>query len=202
MSVTDELLQNAERYAAAFDKGELPLPPAKRSPSSPAWTRGSTCTACSASARATRTSSATPAASSPTTRSARWRSRQRLLGTEEIILIHHTDCGMLTFTDDELQAPDPSRTPASSRAWAAEAFADLDAGRPAVDRADQGQPVHPAQGQGPRVRLRRRDRPVDRGLLGHGLPEGAADEDLLRGADVRRRGASPRARSRPRGSRS
>jgi carbonic anhydrase len=29
---------------------------------------------------------------------------QRLLGTREIILIHHTDCGMLTFTDDELKA--------------------------------------------------------------------------------------------------
>ena len=30
---------------------------------------------------------------------------QRLLGTEEIILIHHTDCGMLTFTDDEFKQP-------------------------------------------------------------------------------------------------
>lgn len=29
---------------------------------------------------------------------------QRLLGTREIILIHHTDCGMLTFTDDEFKA--------------------------------------------------------------------------------------------------
>lgn len=29
---------------------------------------------------------------------------QRLLGTEEIVLIHHTDCGMLTFTDDEVKA--------------------------------------------------------------------------------------------------
>jgi carbonic anhydrase len=29
---------------------------------------------------------------------------QRLLGTREIILIHHTDCGMLTFSDDELKA--------------------------------------------------------------------------------------------------
>jgi carbonic anhydrase len=29
---------------------------------------------------------------------------QRLLGTREVILIHHTDCGMLTFSDDELKA--------------------------------------------------------------------------------------------------
>ena len=51
---------------------------------------------------------------------------QRLLGTEEIILIHHTDCGMLTFTDDLLQAVDPGARSASSREWSAEAFGDLD----------------------------------------------------------------------------
>ena len=39
MSHTDELLKNNEAYAAKFDKGGLPLPPAKRWPSSPAWTR-------------------------------------------------------------------------------------------------------------------------------------------------------------------
>ena len=50
---------------------------------------------------------------------------QRLSGTEEIILIHHTDCGMLTFTDDEFKAPS-RRTPGSSPTWAAEAFPDLD----------------------------------------------------------------------------
>ena len=50
---------------------------------------------------------------------------QRLLGTEEIILIHHTDCGMLTFNDDEFR---PDRAETGIRpAWAAEAFADLDA---------------------------------------------------------------------------
>jgi carbonic anhydrase len=49
---------------------------------------------------------------------------QRLLGTREIILIHHTDCGMLTFGDDEfrraIQADTGIRPP-----WAAEAFDDL-----------------------------------------------------------------------------
>jgi carbonic anhydrase len=50
---------------------------------------------------------------------------QRLLGTEEIILIHHTDCGMLTFTDDDFKRSiqeDVGVKPA----WAAEAFSDLD----------------------------------------------------------------------------
>ena len=51
---------------------------------------------------------------------------QRLLGTTEIILIHHTDCGMLTFNDDEfrrgIEAELGIKPP-----WAAEAFTDLDA---------------------------------------------------------------------------
>ncbi len=51
---------------------------------------------------------------------------QTLLGTEEIVLIHHTDCGMLTFTDDELRARIERET-GIKPAWAPEAFADLDA---------------------------------------------------------------------------
>ena len=50
---------------------------------------------------------------------------QRLLGTEEIILIHHTDCGMLTFTDDEFKASILEDTGIKPE-WAAEAFSDLD----------------------------------------------------------------------------
>ena len=50
---------------------------------------------------------------------------QRLLGTEEIILIHHTDCGMLTFTDDEFKQPIQEDTGIKPE-WAAEAFPDLD----------------------------------------------------------------------------
>ena len=50
---------------------------------------------------------------------------QRLLGTEEIILVHHTDCGMLTFTDAafarQIQDDTGIRPP-----WAAEAFSDLE----------------------------------------------------------------------------
>jgi carbonic anhydrase len=50
---------------------------------------------------------------------------QRLLGTSEIILIHHTDCGMLTFTDDEFKAAIQADT-GIEPAWSAEAFGDLD----------------------------------------------------------------------------
>lgn len=50
---------------------------------------------------------------------------QRLLGTREIILIHHTDCGMLTFSDDEFKQQIESDT-GIRPAWAAEAFADAE----------------------------------------------------------------------------
>src|SRR2546421_10549476 len=51
---------------------------------------------------------------------------QRLLGTEEIVLIHHTDCGMLTFTDEEFKDSIQKET-GIKPGWAAEAFSDLDA---------------------------------------------------------------------------
>jgi carbonic anhydrase len=50
---------------------------------------------------------------------------QRLLGTTEIILIHHTDCGMLTFTDDEFKRSIQDET-GIKPGWSAEAFTDLD----------------------------------------------------------------------------
>src|SRR5246500_623689 len=50
---------------------------------------------------------------------------QRLLGTREIILIHHTDCGMLTFTDDDFKAAIQADT-GIKPPWAAEAFGDLE----------------------------------------------------------------------------
>jgi carbonic anhydrase len=50
---------------------------------------------------------------------------QRLLGTQEIILIHHTDCGMLTFTDDDFKKSIQDET-GIKPGWAAEAFPDLD----------------------------------------------------------------------------
>jgi carbonic anhydrase len=50
---------------------------------------------------------------------------QRLLGTEEVILIHHTDCGMLTFSDDDFKQQVQQDT-GIKPSWAAEAFKDLD----------------------------------------------------------------------------
>jgi carbonic anhydrase len=50
---------------------------------------------------------------------------QRLLGTTEIILIHHTGCGMLTFTDDEFKSSIEQEV-GIRPSWAAEAFSDLD----------------------------------------------------------------------------
>jgi carbonic anhydrase len=50
---------------------------------------------------------------------------QRLLGTREIILIHHTDCGMLTFTDDAFKRSIQDET-GIKPPWSAEAFTDLD----------------------------------------------------------------------------
>ena len=49
---------------------------------------------------------------------------QRLLGTREIILIHHTDCGMLTFTDDGFKRDIQDEIGIKPQ-WAAEAFGDL-----------------------------------------------------------------------------
>jgi carbonic anhydrase len=49
---------------------------------------------------------------------------QRLLGTQEIILIHHTDCGMLTFTDEDFKRSIQDETGVKPP-WAAEAFPDL-----------------------------------------------------------------------------
>ena len=124
MSVTDELLQNAERYAETFDKGDLPLPPAKRvavlacmdARLNPyallGLSEGDAHVIRNAGGVVTDDEIRSLAIS------------QRLLGTEEIILIHHTDCGMLTFTDDEFRHQVQQDTGVKPE-WAAEAFADL-----------------------------------------------------------------------------
>jgi carbonic anhydrase len=103
MSVTDELLSNNESYAKSFTKGSLPLPPAKHV----------AVLACmdarldvhkilglqEGEAHVIRNAGgvATDDAIRSLTIS------QRLLGTNEIVLIHHTDCGMLTFKDDDVK---------------------------------------------------------------------------------------------------
>jgi carbonic anhydrase len=125
MSVTDQLLENNEKYAAGFD-GPLPLPPAKHVAVLACMDarinvygvlgleEGEAHVIRNAGGVVTDDEIRSLAIS------------QRLLGTREIVLIHHTDCGMLTFTDEEFNAAlleDTGHRPA----WAAEAFDDLDA---------------------------------------------------------------------------
>ncbi len=103
MSITDELLRNNEAYAESFEKGDLPLPPA----------RGVAVVACMDARLDVHKILGLQEGDAHVIRNAggvitddEIRSlaiSQRLLGTREIILIHHTDCGMLTFTDEELK---------------------------------------------------------------------------------------------------
>jgi carbonic anhydrase len=125
MSVTDDLLRNAEQYASSFDKGDLPLPPAKKvvvvacmdARLIPTRVLGLN----EGDAHVIR--NAGGVVTDDTIRSLAI--SQRLLGTEEIILIHHTDCGMLTFTDDEFKRAVQDDVGVKPE-WAAEAFPDLD----------------------------------------------------------------------------
>jgi len=125
MSVTDELLANNERYAASFDKGDLPLPPAKKvavvacmdARLNPYGVLGLE----EGDAHVIR--NAGGVVTDDEIRSLAI--SQRLLGTEEIILIHHTDCGMLTFNDDDVKRQIQDDTGVKPR-FALEAFPDLD----------------------------------------------------------------------------
>ena len=74
MTVTDDLLRNNADFAKTFSSGDLPMPPGRAWPSSPADAHASTTTPCSGCRRARPTSSATPVAWSATTCSARWSS--------------------------------------------------------------------------------------------------------------------------------
>jgi carbonic anhydrase len=124
MSATDELVTSNRRYAEAFS-GPLPVPPA----------RGLAVVACMdarlnvyalaglAEGEAHVIRNAGGVVTDDVIRSLAI--SQRLLGTREIMLIHHTECGMLTFTDDEFKAAIQEET-GIKPPWAAEAFGDLD----------------------------------------------------------------------------
>jgi carbonic anhydrase len=126
MSVTDELIESNRTYADSFAKGDLPLPPARKvavvacmdARLDPARILGLE----EGDAHVIR--NAGGVVTDDVIRSLTI--SQTLLGTEEIVLIHHTDCGMLTFTDDELRTR-IERGTGIKPAWAPEAFADLDA---------------------------------------------------------------------------
>jgi carbonic anhydrase len=125
MSVIDELVHNAASYAEEFDKSALPLPPAKHvaivacmdARLNPygllGLQEGDAHVIRNAGGVITDDEIRSLAIS------------QRLLGTEEIMLIHHSDCGMLTFGDDEFRRQVQKDTGIRPE-WAAEAFDDLD----------------------------------------------------------------------------
>jgi carbonic anhydrase len=125
VSTTEELLRNAEAYAAGFDKGDLPLPPARKiavlacmdARLNPYGLLGLH----EGDAHVIRNAGGVVTDDEIRSLSI----SQRLLGTEEIILIHHTDCGMLTFTDDDFKRSVQDDVGIKPE-WAAEAFPDLD----------------------------------------------------------------------------
>ena len=122
MTVTDELLANNEAYARGFT-GPLPMPPAKHV----------AVVACmdaridvyralglnEGEAHVIRNAGGVVTADEIRSLAI----SQRLLGTVEIILIHHTDCGMLTFTDDEFKKSIQDEVGIKPE-WAAESFTD------------------------------------------------------------------------------
>ncbi len=123
MSATDEYLQNNARFAATFT-GPLPLAPVKQV----------AVVACMdarlnlysllgmADGEAHVIRNAGGVVTEDVIRSLTI--SQRLLGTREIVLIHHTDCGMMTFTDEEFKAG-VQRDTGVKPTWSTEAFSDL-----------------------------------------------------------------------------
>ena len=136
MTVTDELLANAQRFADGFDQGALPMPPATHV----------AVVACMDARLNPQAVLGLELGDAHVIRNAGGvvtddviRSlaiSQRLLGTREIVLVHHTDCGMLTFRDDDVKdqiAADTGIRPP----FALEAFPDVDADvRQSVARID------------------------------------------------------------------
>ena len=126
MSAINDALNSNSRYADGFDKGDLPLPPA----------RGLAVVACMdarldvhqimglAEGDAHVIRNAGGVVTDDAIRSLTI--SQRLLGTREIALIHHTDCGMLTFRDDDVKDAIEADT-GLRPAFAMEAFPNLEA---------------------------------------------------------------------------
>jgi carbonic anhydrase len=124
MTATDEFLANNERYAASY-RGGLPLPPSKQV----------AVIACMdarlnvygilglGDGEAHVIRNAGGVVTDDEIRSLAI--SQRLLGTREIVLIHHTECGMLTFTDDAFKQSLQDET-GIKPSWSVESFSDLD----------------------------------------------------------------------------
>ena len=103
MAIVDEVLAANQQYAAGFTKGDLPMPPGRRfavlacmdARLDPAKALGL------AEGDAHVIRNAGGRASDDALRSLII--SQQLLGTREVIIVHHTDCGMLTFSNDQLR---------------------------------------------------------------------------------------------------
>ncbi|MEX2586852.1 MAG: carbonic anhydrase [Actinomycetota bacterium] len=125
MAVTDELLRNNEAYAESFDKADLPMPPGKQV----------AVVACMDARVNVYGALGLSEGDAHVIRNAGGvitddaiRSlviSQKLLGTKEIILIHHSDCGMLTFNDDQVKGQIESET-GIRPPFALEAFGDVE----------------------------------------------------------------------------
>ena len=125
MSTIDELVHNANAYSHSFEGGDLPLPPAKHIAIVACMDarlnpygllglhEGDAHVIRNAGGVITDDEIRSLAIS------------QRLLGTEEIMLIHHTDCGMLTFRDDDFRRQVQQDTGIKPE-WPAESFDDLE----------------------------------------------------------------------------
>jgi len=125
MSVIDEILQHNEDFANQFTRGSLPMPPAKKlavvACMDARLETGVLLKLVEGDAHVIR--NAGGVVTDDVIRSLTI--SQRLLGTREIMLIHHTDCGMLTFTDDGLKQQIEEDT-GLKPAFAMETFKDLD----------------------------------------------------------------------------
>ena len=142
MSQTDELIESNRAYAATFDKGDLAAPPARRvavltcmdARIDPARALGL------AEGDAHVIRNAGGVVTDDEIRSLAI--SQHMLGTEEIVLIHHTECGMLTFSDDEF-AERMEQATGQRPPWPAHAFPDLDENVRASIRLIQESPFIP-----------------------------------------------------------
>lgn len=102
MAVADEFLQANARYAATFTKGDLPMPPGRQV----------AVVACMDARLDPARALGLEEGDAHVIRNAGGRAgdairslviSQQLLGTREVVIVHHTDCGMVTFTDEQLR---------------------------------------------------------------------------------------------------
>jgi carbonic anhydrase len=104
MTRFDEFLAANETFAAGFDKGDLQIPPARKV----------VVVACMDARLHPEAALGIALGEAHVIRNAGGRVSddvirslvisQRLLGTNEVVVVHHTDCGMLTFTNEQLAA--------------------------------------------------------------------------------------------------